>query len=295
MTSAVVLVYYAAHHALHTFFEGFVLINARYTTQRGVTSSATWGLLKEGYGASVWLILLGLVALPVLSALAVRPAWRTRDAVPVTMVALGAGWLVGTAWSAIAFNGYPDLFEMLPFAALGLGGLLAAGLRGARPRVDVRAATGVAIGLAVALIAFATVTSVTTRSDTLLTQRASVAAVLAHAPANATILSVEAPEALVLAHRSNPTPVQMFTNGFSRYVDDTWPGGLQGYADWVRRTRPDLIAIHEGLSPGWLTPVLAQDYRRVGRGPTFAWWASTALPAHVLRSIHAAHARVMGR
>lgn len=294
-TSAVVLVYYAAHHALHTFFEGFVLINARYTEQRGATSGETWDLLREGYGASVWLILLGLVALPVLSALAVRPAWRSRDAVPVTMVALGAGWLVGAGWSAIAFNGYPDLFVLLPFAALGLGGLLSAALDRAGHRMDARASAGVVIGLALALTAFATVTSVTTRSDTLLTQRASVAAVLAHAPPGATILSVEAPEALVLAHRRNPTAVQMFTNGFSRYVDDTWPGGLQGYADWVRRTRPDLIAIHTGLSPGWLTPVLAQDYRRVGRGPTFAWWASTALPKPVLRSIHAAHARVMGR
>ena len=140
-----------------------------------------------------------------LSALAVRPAWRTRDAVPVTMAALGAGWLVGMAWSAIAFNGYPDLFEMLPFAALGLGGSSRPCLGRARPRLGARATAAVAIGLAVALTAFATVTSVTTRSDSLLTQRASVAAVLAHAPANATILSVQAPEALVLAHRRNPT------------------------------------------------------------------------------------------
>ncbi len=132
-TSAVVLAYYAAHQALHTFFEGFVLINARYTTQRGVTSSATWGLLKAGYGASVWLILIGLVALPVFSVLAVRPAWRTRDAVPVTMAALGAGWLVGMGWSGIAFNGYLDLFEMLPFAALGLGRIVSACLGRARP------------------------------------------------------------------------------------------------------------------------------------------------------------------
>lgn len=294
-TSAVVLAYYAAHHAVHTFFDGFVLINARYTSQRGVTSSETWGLLKQGYGASLWLILLGLLALPVLSALAVRPALRTRDAVPVTLVALGAGWLVGMGWTAVAFNGYLDLFEMLPFAALGLGGLLAAALRWAGTRTDARVTTAVVIALAVALTAFATVTSVSTRSDTLLTQRASVAAVLSHAPPGASILSVQAPEALVLAHRRNPTSVQMFTNGFSHYVDDTWPGGLQGYADWIRTTRPDLIAMQNGLSPQWLTPVLAQDYRRVGRGPTFAWYASTDLPKAVRRSIHAAHAKVMAR
>jgi hypothetical protein len=295
VTTGVVLAYYAAHHALHTFFEAFVLINARYTSQRGVTSSATWGLLETGYGASVWLIGLGLVALPVVAAFAVRPAWRTRDASPVTMVALGAGWVVGMGWSAIAFNGYLDLFEMLPFAAVGLGGIATAALGWARDKVDARVTTGVAIGLAVVLTAFATVTSVTTRSHILLTQRASVAAVLAHAPPNATILSIQAPEALVLAHRRNPTNIQMFTNGFNRYVDDTWPGGLQGFADRIQQTRPDLIAMQNGPPPRWLNSVLAQDYRRVGRGPTFAWWASTELPQSVRRSIHAAHARVMAR
>jgi hypothetical protein len=238
---------------------------------------------------------LGLVALPVLAAFAVRPAWRTRDATPVTMVALGAGWLVGMGWSAKAFNGYLDLFDLLPFAAIGLGGIFAAVLGWARTRVDARVTTAVAIGLAVVLTAFATVTSVTTRSDTLLTQRASVAAALSHAPPGATILSIQAPEALVLAHRQNPTNIQMFTNGFSHYVDDTWPGGLKGYADHIEQTRPDLIAMQNGLTPQWLSPVLAQDYRRVGRGPTFAWWASTELPKSVRRSIHAAHARVMAR
>ena len=270
VTTAVVLVYYAAHRALHTFFEGFVLINARYTQQRSVISGKTWDLLTEGYGASLWLILLGLVALPVLSALAIRTAWATRDAVPVTMVALGAGWVAGIAWAAVAFNGYLDAFDLLPFAALGLGGL-AAVLRWARPRVQAR----VAVGIAVALTAFALVTSVTTRSDTLLTQRAAVAAVLRGAPPNATVVSVQAPEALVIAHKRNPTSVQMFTNGFDRYVDDTWPGGLQGYADWLRRDAPDLIVTQRGLAPPWLTPVLEQDYRRVGGGPTFVWWKRT--------------------
>lgn len=294
-TSAVVLAYYAAHHALHAFFEGFVLINAHYTEQGGAISSGTWGLLRSGYGLSLFLVLLGLLALPVVAALAGRSAWRTRDAVPVTLVAVGVGWLVGMGWAVIAFNGWPDLFEMLPFAALGLGGLAAAVLGWARPRFEARVVAAVAIGLAVVLVAFATVTSVTTRSDTLLTERASVAAVLGHAPPHASILSIQAPQALVLAHRRNPTDVQMFLDGFDRYVDDTWPGGLAGYAAWVARTRPDLIAMQTGFAPRWLTPVLAQDYRRVGRGATFAWWASTDLPKSVRQRIHHAHARVMAR
>jgi 4-amino-4-deoxy-L-arabinose transferase-like glycosyltransferase len=290
VTSGIVLVYYAAHHALHTFFEGFVLINARYTQQRGASSSRTWSLLQLGYGSSLWLILLGLVVLPVLSALAARAAWRTRDAQPVAMVALGAGWLAGMAWALIAFNGWLDLFEMLPFAALGLGGLAAAGLHWSRSHVDARVGAGVAIVLALALTAYATVISVTNRSDGLRVQRAAVASVLSQAPPGATILSVQAPEVLVLGHRRNPTPVQMFTNGFNHYVDDTWPGGLHGYASWVLQTRPDLIAVQNNFKGRWLTPILADGYRRVGKGPFFVWWASTELPKQVRQSMRHANA-----
>src|SRR4051794_35985146 len=102
-------------------------------------------------------------------------------------------------------------------------------------------------------------------------------AVLARDPAGAT-LSVQAPEALTPAERTSPTDSPLFTVGVSRHLDDTRPGGLRGYADWVRLTRPYLIAIQNRLASSRLTPALAQDYRRVGRGPTFAWWAGTDPP-----------------
>ena len=235
------LVYYAAEGALHTFFEGFVLINAHYTQQGSAISQLghNWAHLRGGYGGSLWVILLGLVALPVLAAVAVPTAWRTREAGPVTLVATGAASVAGVGWACIAFNGWPDLFELLPFAALGVGGLVAAVLR----RLDVRAATAVAVTLAVVGTAFATVTSLTTKGSGLVRQRASVAAILHAGPRGATMLSLEAPEAMAIAHRRNPTSIQMFTNGFAQYVDDTWPGGLKGYARWIEEQAPTYIVV----------------------------------------------------
>jgi Ca2+/Na+ antiporter len=271
VTTGVVLVYYALHGALGLFFQDFVLINARYTDAHHLGGD-TWRILEFGYGASVWLVLLGLVAMPVVAGTAVRRAWRTREPVPVAMVAVGAGWLAGLLWTANSFDGYLDLFVLLPFAALGLGGLADPALRWIRARGGRTWAVAVAGALAIALTAFATVTSVSTRFHTLEAQRAAVAKILKRDP-DGSILSIQAPQVLVLAHRRNPTPVQMFVNGFDRYVDDTWPGGLQGYAAWVQRTSPDLVVMQRDFRPAWLMPTLLQDYRRVGKGPTFEWWA----------------------
>ncbi len=289
--TAVTLVYYAVEGALHTFFEGFLLINAKYTQQGNALShlSLSWSTLRGGYGASLWVILVGLVALPVLAVLAVRPAWRTRDAGRATVVATGVATLAGLGWAGIAFNGWPDLFELLPFAALGIGGLVAAVLA----RLDVRAATAVAATLALVGTAFATVTSLDTRGTGLLRQRASVAAILHAGPRGATMVSVEAPEALVMAHRRNPSAIQMFTNGFTRYVDDTWPGGLKGYGRWIDHQAPTYIVVAPTFKGSWLTSVLSRDYQRVGTAPGFVWWVRTSVPPQVRRRIHLASRRAM--
>jgi hypothetical protein len=270
VTTAVVLVYFATHGALREFFQGFVLLNARYSNTNTVDHE-TWRILRFGYGASLWLILPGLVALPVVAGRTVRRAWRTRKPVPVTMVAVGAGWLASVVWTLNALDGFLDMFVLLPFAALGLGGLADPALRWARARIGRTRAVVVAGALGVALTVFATLTSVSTRMHTLVAQQSSVSDILQRYP-DASIVSIQAPQALVMAHRRNPTPVQMFVNGFDRYVEHNWPDGLQGYAEWVDRTRPDLVVIQRSFRPAWLMPVLRRDYRRVDKAPTFEWW-----------------------
>lgn len=290
-TTAVVVVYYALNGALHTFLEGFVLINAEYTQQPGITerTDAVWASLRGGYGLSLWVIALGLVAVPVLAVIAARDAWRTHEPTPVTWVGLGAGTVAGLAWSTNVFNAWPDLFVMLPFAAIGIGGLAAAVLHRLDHRLDHRAALAVALTLTVVGTAYAAVYSVTTREHGLETQRASVAAVLRQGPRPSTILSVQAPQVLVMSHHRNPSPYQMFDHGFPEYMDDTYPGGLNGYVRWIAEQDPDYIVVQTGFRLPWLNPWLKEHYASVGQAPTFTWWARRSLGHAVLQKLHEAN------
>jgi len=285
--TVVVMAYYAAHGAVHTFLEGFVLINAQYTVQPSPFShtDAVWMDLRSGYGASLWVIVLGLLAVPVLGLLSLRDARRSHERTAATWVALGSGWVAGLGWSAIAYNAWMDLFVMLPLAALGVGGLAAWMFR----RVDLRAAVAVATSLALVGTAYATAFSVTTRTDDLQEQRASIAAVLRSGPHPATILSLQAPEVLVLTHRVNPSPYQMFDHGFPDYFDATYPGGLEGYLVWIQHTAPTYVVTQTSFGPRWLMPWLKQHYADVGRTPQFRWWVSRTVRPAVRHKIREAY------
>jgi 4-amino-4-deoxy-L-arabinose transferase-like glycosyltransferase len=291
VTTAVVLLYYAANGAMHTFFEGFVLINAQYTNQPSPFTDGAyiWRSLRNGYGPSLWVILLGLVAVPVLAVTSARTAWRTRGQAAATDVSLGAGWLAGVVWSAIAFNAWPDLFVMLPLAAIGVGGGAAAVLR----RLDPRAAVAVTAVLALVGTAYATVFSVTTRGDDLRSERVVIARVLRMGPHPATMLSLQAPEVLVMTHRVNPSPYQMLDSGFSQYVDDTYPGGLAGYVAWIERTAPTYIVMQAGFRPPWLLPWLEEHYAKVGGARQFNFWVSRSVSQDVRQEIRHANNAAM--
>jgi hypothetical protein len=131
--------------------------------------------------------------------------------------------------------------------------------------------------------------SVTTRDDTLATQRASVAAVLGELPEDATITSVEAPQPLVLSRRTNPTRHQMFSGGLSHYVEDTWPGGLDGFRRVLVEEQPDLIAFGDPVSDPWRAAI-ASDYAYVGNAPDFTWYARLSLGPEKLSSLRDAAA-----
>ncbi|MBO0846716.1 MAG: hypothetical protein J2P22_15020 [Nocardioides sp.] len=291
--TAVVVFYYILNGALHAFLLGFVLINARYTHQTSAFSQGKiWVGARSGYGPSFWVIIFGFVAVLVLAVVSARAAWRTREAAPATYVALGAGTLVGLAWCYIAYNKAPDLFVMLPFAALGVGGAAAVLLR----RLDMRAAVAVTAVLAVIGTTYATAFSINSRRHTLIAQQAQVAAMFRAGPHPSTVLSVQAPQVLVLSGRTNISRYQMFGNGFWNYIDHTFPGGLAGYRAWVEKQAPTFIVVETGFHPRWLEPLLEQHYHRVASGLQAVWWVNKSLPPAERHKIHrASHLAKVGR
>ena len=271
---AVFLAYFAAVGALREAVDAFLLINTRYTTPDPLLPriDSAWEGLQEAYGVSVWLLFGGLAALAAQSLAVLRKESRREDPSVVVLAAFTLAVLAALAWNLHEYDAWPDLFPVLPLAAVGIGGLFV--------KITERLPHQVATGLAVVLVAAATATalhaSVTTRDERLLAQRESVTAVLSQLPADATITSVEAPQPLVLTGRTNPTRHQMFSGGLADYIEDTWPGGMAGFRRSLLDERPTLIVLGYPVSPAW-NRAIAPEYHYIGRAPDWVWYARSSL------------------
>jgi hypothetical protein len=201
--------------------------------------------------------------------------WRSparRTPLGAAQVGFGVVFIVGLLWSLKAFNGFPDAFFLLPESIIGVGGIVAVLAK----RLPGRVVLAVTVAWAVAVTALAVNWSLTNRDDGLVQQRADVEAVMGLLPADATMVTVEAPQPLVLAHKRNLSVYQLFGNGLIDYVEATWPGGIAGYARWIQEKSPTVITVGDDGPPDWLRPVLG-GYSRVGNSGKWAWYLNRDL------------------
>ena len=266
---AVCLLYFAVVGAFREFIDAYLLINLRYTVSDPLLSTLAkrWPLVQDAYGVSLWVMIVGLVALVILSLSALRREKRREDPMVVPVAAFGAASLAGLAWIVRDFDGWPDVFPLLPMAAIGIGGIANVFI----DRLPARAALALTMTWVVAAVAIAVTYSVTEREHKLTEQRRSVAAMLEQVPSDASLLSIHAPQALVLSGKTNPTRYQMFSGGMDRYIDDTYPGGLQGFGEWIEREQPTLITLRGPVRP-WMAEMLETEYRRAGKAPGWHWY-----------------------
>jgi len=284
--TAVTVGVFMALGELRAFLDDFVLINLQYTHQAPLLDrfGKTWGVLRDAYGWSLWVFFVGAVALLVLSVVGVLRRSSRHDERTAALAGTGVALVAGLVWSWTAFNSWPDAFVLLPAAAVGIGGLAA--LVGRLPRA------WVALALVLAWVGVATAASfaysVGERDQTLLQQRRDVAAVMALLPPGSRILSVDAPQPLVLTGQTNASRFQVFSGGLTAYLQDTWPGGTHGYGEWVAAQAPTVIALGNAGAPGWLDPVLAESYHRLGRSNGWTWAVSDSVPLADREAIRAA-------
>jgi hypothetical protein len=102
----------------------------------------------------------------------------------------------------------------------------------------------------------------------------------------ATIWSIEAPEVLVLADRTNPTRYQMFSAGLRDHVDDVWPGGMDGFVAWNLARHPDYVVIDAAqVANGDWRPILKDQYVQVARDPRAVWFARRSLGPRIIHAL----------
>jgi hypothetical protein len=275
--------------ALDELYEGFVGINSSYTDQPGIIESLRVDptIITEGFGWTTWLVVVGLGLLALVSLLWLVPAVRRRDLAEPSLMAVAAGGVGSVLWSLRAFNGWGDLMVFLPVAALGFGGLVALTRRVLLPRRP-RLADGLVLALIAGGISVSVVMSLTTRVDTLDQQRADVEAVFALVPDDATVVSIGAPQPLVLTGRTDPFRHQMFLTGLTEYVDDTWPGGIEGFADDVEAAQPTFITMDHPTWYSFMDDEIAQHYTLIGTSDQFSWYVRNDVGAEKIAELQAA-------
>jgi len=278
--TALLAAYFLAERTLRLAWWGFVGVNVGYTSQPSILDS--WSLVTADYGWSLALVGIGLAALlaALLIVLLTAGVGRGRE-----LAVLGAGAVVATAWSCYAVNGGADLFVVLPFAAVGVAAVLVRLGRGPDSTIVSLACAAVVV----VSVVLASAEAVTTRDHRLPLERLDVARVVAAVPPGSTVVSLSAPEVLVLAHRTNPYPWQLSDGPLSAFLDDHLDGGLAAYAGRISRLHPELIAVGNRTTDGWLRPVLDRDYTRVGRGDHWVWYAATSLGTGTLRHVRRAN------
>ena len=285
MPVAVLAVWFALAGSLGASIDGFYAINQRYTVPSPLTDrlDVVWLGLSTAYGVTVWLLLGGLAALvPCSFAAASR---RAREANPnvVLLPAMTLGMLVGLGWTLKDYDSWADVFPVLPFSAVGVAAVFALAARHLARRT-----AGVFVGVfTVAALVLALNYAISTRDTTLDVQRRDVDAVLAQLPKDATITSIEAPQSLVLTERTNPTRYQMFRAGLQPYMEDTWPGGLDGFKRDLVDGNPDLITVGERTSRSWRMSIEPQ-YVHVGSAPGWDWYARASLGPGKIADLRAA-------
>jgi hypothetical protein len=270
--------WFAAIGALHEFADGYLLINAEYTEASPVTDDPAGVVrsLVRGYRASLVLLVAGLVAVLGLGGRALFSPGDDESRGP--LVGLAVGVLGGLGWTSRDFDAWPDAYILLPLAAVGVGGALHPLLRRLAPRVLV----AVVLIWCCALTGLALDKSLR-GDDRLEAQRASVRSVLGALPDDATVLSIESPQPLVLLGKTNPTRYQMFSRGLQHWMDDNWPGGLAGYRKWIVARQPTLIAT-KSANDRWAQSIQG-SYFLVGCAPGWAWYADRSLPRVTIRAL----------
>ena len=150
------------------------------------------------------------------------------------------------AASVYDFQGYPDLYPLLPYAALGIGGVvavLAPRVTGTWPR---RVAAGVALAAVAVLVGLSIhwFDNARDAGPSLRKERAQAAKVQRLLQPGERIYALGDPTLLVLTHRRNPTRYIYLGSGVDHWAVDHTFGSLQGWQNHIRAANPAIVVMN---------------------------------------------------
>lgn len=260
---------FALAGALDDLVNGFVLINLHYTDQTGLLTYLRDKptSIFHGFGQSLWVLLAGLVLAVVNAVVLLVRAEDRGDRLVRAQIAIGVGVVGSLLWSLRAFNGWADAMFVVPVAVLGF----TAGVFWLVGRVPFR--VPVVAAYCVLAVALGTANAVAQNVPALQVQRMVTHRLMTLGGPDATVVSIGGPMPLVLTHQRNPVRYQMFLDGFDRYVDDTYPGGLRALALRLEASHPTFVSMdYPWRYRSWGAPLL-DNYVKLGITADVYWFA----------------------
>ena len=250
---AVTAVYFAVEGAFRFFVEAAVVFPLLGVQREAETVGTRLLHIVDtvdryyGFGGVLfWVGLALLLTCVVVHLVRGRSSWRTAVLAPLVAVVLVT--LVGNAaYAASDFQSYPDLYPLLPYPAIGVGGAVALLIGVLRART---AQWVVAVAVLGALVVLTGLSWVSFSHDPVNTQRPGLRAQLSDACVldrlrvpGTPLLSLGDPVPLVATHRRNPDRFIYLGSGVDRWKVDHISGGLAGWTTQIRRWAPSVVVV----------------------------------------------------
>ena len=279
--------YFYFQGALGELVNGSILFNARYLDREQLLSTAEFfapvKAIFQGYdtilipivvGTMLVAVVIGLLTLGSLHLL--RKSYSGPSGRPMKKGAFAPIFLslpFPVLWSLVDFQGYPDFYVFIPYVAVGFGGFLGfvVGRIGANSVLLPGGTRLLTVALSAALTAIAVlgsfvvvdpargVSSLDTEErppgpNDLDYQQQAASKVQARFGEDAKVVSIGAPQLLVLLHKTNPNPYAFIIRGIDDQIAMETPGGFEGWIQELETYDPDVIAF--GRTSGTHSPML---------------------------------------
>lgn len=203
-------------------------------------------VIFDYYHFSGLLIVIGLLLLVGVAVKVLRrDGWRVALRDPFILVVVLS--MVGEVVYAMNdFQWYPDVFPILPYAAIGFGGFIALAMQELRAPEARRRAVAVTLVASAALTGLSALwfTRARANNQELLHERAAACALTRLLVPGRPLYAMGDPVPLVLSHRRNPDRFIYLLSGVAGWKVAHTPGGFSGWTAQIHAAHPSVVVIN---------------------------------------------------
>ncbi|HEX3336092.1 MAG TPA: hypothetical protein VHS54_06480 [Jatrophihabitans sp.] len=245
------VIYFAAEGALGKFYEAAVLFPAegvqRAPETLGHRIQVITGVVRSSYhfsGALFWIGLVLLVAVAVVSIIGARSGWRAAVRDPLILLVM-VTLLAQAAYSLYDFQGYPDVYPLLPYAAIGFGAAVALAARRLKNPQARRGAAGAVLAAATALTAVSWVwfSDSPENNHAMRSQRAAACAIKRIVLPGTSLYSLGDPNPFVLTGERSPDRYIYLGSGVDTWKVKHTKGGFAGWTAEIQAHHPSVVVV----------------------------------------------------